>query len=104
MRKETTLCQKLLAAILAGLPNLLEVSARPIYAYKSDYEGIIPLDKVENEPFYLVVTTFSEALSLNKQKSDEAPVSTGNISRTQNDYLVHKIYDSLNIEIYKHKP
>ncbi|MDR7664572.1 hypothetical protein RG963_01985 [Methanosarcina sp. Z-7115] len=89
---------------LSRSAEFAEVSARPIYAYKSDYEGIIPLDKVENEPFYLVVTTFSEALSLNKQKSDDAPVSIGNISRAQNDYLVHKIYDSLNIEIYKHKP
>ncbi|MGA9187634.1 MAG: hypothetical protein WB014_03510 [Methanosarcina sp.] len=89
---------------LSRSAEFAEVSSRPIYASKSDSEGIIPLDKTEEEPFYLVVTTFSEALSLNEQGSDETPVFTGNTSRAQNDYLVHKIYDSLNIEIYKYKP
>ncbi len=89
---------------LSRSAEFAEISARPIYASKSDSEGIIPLDKAaENEPSYLVVTAFSEALSLNEQESDEASVSTGNTSRAQNDYPVHKIYDSLNIEIYEHK-
>ncbi len=90
---------------LSRSAEVTEISVIPIYASKCDSEGVIPLDKAaENEPFYLVVTTFSEALSLNDQASDEAHDSTENLSRAQNYYPIHKIYDSLNIDIYERKP
>jgi hypothetical protein len=54
-----------------------------------------------NEPFYFVVTTYSKALSQSGQKHSDKPASYENIPR---DYKVQKIYDSLNIEIYEHRP
>ncbi len=57
------------------------------------------------EPFYLVVTNFSEALKLNKQGSDIREYSSaGNSSQTQGNKPLYKIYDSLNIKIYKQTP
>ena len=56
-------------------------------------------------PFYLVVTTFSEALNLEKSGSDNMGYSSaGNSSETQDNKPLYKIYDSLNIKIYKHTP
>ena len=58
-----------------------------------------------SEPFYLVVTTFSEALNLEKSGSDNMEYSSaGNSSETRNNKPLYKIYDSLNIKIYKHTP
>jgi len=79
-----------------------DISGRPIYTSKNNSKGIVPLERpAESKPFYLVVTTFSEALNLNKRESGRTPVSTEN---AQTGYPVHKIYDSLNIEIYEHNP
>jgi len=56
-------------------------------------------------PFYLVVTTFSEALNMGKSDPDNMGYSSaGNSSETQNNKPLYKIYDSLNIKIYKHIP
>jgi len=52
-------------------------------------------------PFYLVVTTFSEALSQEKSFS-EMDSSAGNSSETQDNKPLCKIYDSLDIKIYEH--
>jgi hypothetical protein len=54
-----------------------------------------------NEPFYSVVTTYSKSLSQREHKHSEEPAFYENSSR---DYKVQKIYDSLNIEIYEHRP
>lgn len=54
-------------------------------------------------PFYLVVTTFSEALNLEKSGPCNMEYSSvGNSSETQDNKPLYKIYDSLNIKIYKH--
>lgn len=76
------------------------------YASKNDSEDVISLEKVtENKPFYVVETTFSEALNARAQGSNETSVSTGgNTLKAQTDYPLYKIYDSLNIEIYEHIP
>lgn len=77
-----------------------DISGGPIYTYKNNSEGIVLSERpAESKPFYLVVTTFSEALNPNKREPGEMPASTEN---AQTGYPVHKIYDSLNIEIYEH--
>jgi hypothetical protein len=74
----------------------------PIYTLKSDSKVDFPLESPNrNEPFYLMVTTFSKSLDLDKRKYDEVPVS---IKFTRSSYSAYKIYDSLNIEIYENKP
>jgi hypothetical protein len=74
----------------------------PIYTLKSNSKVDFPLGSSNgNEPFYLVVTTFSKSLDLDKLKYDEVPIS---IRFTRSSYPVYKIYDSLNIEIYENKP
>jgi hypothetical protein len=81
--------------------NFSENSVTPVYAPTSDSDVVLPLEgSDENEPFYLVVTTFSKALSLNERNHNEDSASYVN---TRSDYDVHKIYDSLNIEIYEHR-
>ena len=73
----------------------------PIYTLKSDSKVDFPLkDPNRNESFYLVVTTFSNSLDLDKRKYEEMPVSIG---FTRSSYPAYKIYDSLNIEIYENK-
>lgn len=58
-----------------------------------------------SESFYLIVTTFSEALGLEKVSGHEIEYSSAeNDSETQEDRPLYKIYDSLNIKIYKHTP
>jgi len=52
-------------------------------------------------PFYLVVTTFSEALNQEKSVSD-MDYSVGNSSETQDNKPLCKIYDSLDIKIYEY--
>jgi hypothetical protein len=52
-------------------------------------------------PFYLVVTTFSEALGQEKSFSDMGP-SAGNSSKNQYNRPLCKIYDSRDIKIYEH--
>jgi TM2 domain-containing membrane protein YozV len=82
--------------------NFSENSATPVYAPTSDSDVVLHLEgSDENEPFYLVVTTFSKALSLNERKHNGDSASYVN---TRSDYNVHKIYDSLNIKIYEHRP
>lgn len=54
-----------------------------------------------NEPFYSAVTTYSKSLSQSEHKHSEEAVFYENSLR---DYKVQKIYDSLNIEIYEHRP
>ncbi|AKB17358.1 hypothetical protein [Methanosarcina sp. WWM596] len=56
-----------------------------------------------NGPFYFVVTTFSEALYLEKSGPDiMGYFSAWNSSETQDNKPMCKIYDSLNIKIYEH--
>lgn len=85
--------------------GLADVPKKPLYIYKNDLKNGISVEKTaENEPFYVIKTTFSEALTASEQKSDETSVPTGNASKAQTTYPVYKIYDSLNIEIYEHMP
>lgn len=58
-------------------------------------------DSEKYRPSYLIVTTFSEALSQNKQKSNEEQSSYINTNRGNK---LQKIYDSLDIEIYENRP
>src|SRR5665647_23954 len=89
-------------SFIGNLDRSAEISSRSIYTSKSDLEAVLPLERpAENEPFYLVVTTFSKALSLNDQEHGRVPVSSVNAPSGSN---VHKIYDSLNIKIYEHNP
>ena len=56
-------------------------------------------------PFYLVVTTFSEALNMGKSDPDTMGYSSvGNSSENQDNKPLYKIYDSLNIKIYRQTP
>jgi len=86
--------------------ELTEGSQNSLYASTNDPENGIPVEAAaKRKPFYVVETTFSEALDSRAQESDEASVSTGkNPLETRTDYPVYKIYDSLNIEIYEHIP
>jgi hypothetical protein len=81
-------------------------SQKPHYTSRNDLENDISVKKVpENEPFYVVETTFSDAFIARAQRSDKTSAPTGeNSLKVQPDYPVHKIYDSLNIEIYEHIP
>jgi hypothetical protein len=86
-------------------PNgLAKVSQKPLYASQSDSEGGISVKKAaENEPFYVVETTFSEAARA--KKSNETLVSKEeNSHKAQAACPAYKIYDSLNIEIYEYVP
>lgn len=76
-------------------------SSGPVSA--ENYADIIPLNNPSTgEPFYLVVTTFSEALNLEESGSDMEHSSAGKVSEAQDNQFLYKIYDSLNINIYKH--
>jgi len=56
-------------------------------------------------PFYLIVTTFSEAMGMEKLADSEMEYSSSrNSSETPEGKPLYKIYDSLNIKIYKHTP
>ncbi|MPM94693.1 hypothetical protein SDC9_141841 [bioreactor metagenome] len=55
------------------------------------------------EPFYLIVTTFSEAMGLEKSVESKEYYSVDYNSETRENSL-YKIYDSLNIKIYKSTP
>jgi hypothetical protein len=82
--------------------NYSENSATPVDAFTSVPGLFLPLEGAdENEPFYLVVTTFSQAFSQEERKHNEETVSYKNILSA---YNANKIYDSLNIEIYEHRP
>lgn len=76
------------------------------YASQNDSEDVISIEKTaENKPFYVVKTTFSDALSSKAQGPDKTSISAGeNTLKAQADYPLYKIYDSLNIEIYEHIP
>ncbi|AKB83890.1 hypothetical protein MSBR3_3312 [Methanosarcina barkeri 3] len=84
--------------------GLAKVSQNPLYASKNDSkEGTYVEKAAEKEPFYIVGTTFAEAARA--QKSNETSVSKGeNSLKAQAVCPAHKIYDSLNIEIYEHIP
>jgi hypothetical protein len=85
--------------------GLAKVSQNPLYASKNDSkEGIYVEKAAEKEPFYIVGTTFAEVARA--QKSNETSVSKGekNSLKAQAVCPAHKIYDSLNIEIYEHIP
>lgn len=90
--------------------ELSENSQKSLYTSKNDPENNMFVQKVpENEPFYVVETTFSETLGVRAQRSDEASVLIGedigeDSLKMQLEYPVYKIYDSLNIEIYEHVP
>lgn len=73
---------------------------------RNDLEKDISVEKVpENEPFYVVETTFSDAYIARAQRSDGTSDPAGeNSLKVEPDYPVYKIYDSLNIEIYEHIP
>ncbi|MHC1756434.1 MAG: hypothetical protein AB9861_13575 [Methanosarcina sp.] len=72
-------------------------------AFAGDPEDTKSLNNQAIGPFYLVVTTFSEALNLEKSGSyDTGSSSAGNSSETQDNKSLYKIYDSLNIKIYNH--
>jgi len=97
---------KTLQRDFSGIPGLsagfAEIPARPVYAPIRGSKVVSPLEEpAENEPFYLIVTTFSKALSLNEREYNEVPGFSLNNQMGSN---VYKIYDSLNIEIYEHKP
>lgn len=57
-----------------------------------------------SEPFYLIVTTFSEAMGLEKVSWHEIKYSSAEKYSETQDKPLYKIYDSLNIKIYKHTP
>jgi hypothetical protein len=78
--------------------ELAQALQKPIYVSKSN--SSIPVEKsIENEPFYTVETTFSEALKDRTLGFNETSPDTLKIQTTS---PVYKIYDSLNIEIYEH--
>jgi hypothetical protein len=102
------------SSLLPGVPSsdtnqtseLTEILQKPLYTSKNDFNDSIPVEKsAEYEPFYVVETFFSEDLHARAQSTDKALASGGkNSLRAQNDYFRNKIYDSLNIEIYKYIP
>lgn len=56
-------------------------------------------------PFYLIVTSFSEAMGMNNLTESETGSSLSeNESKTPESISLSKIYDSLDIKIYKHTP
>jgi hypothetical protein len=80
-----------------------ESSTRLGSASADDPEDTKSLNNQAVGPFYLVVTTFSEALNLEKSGSyDMRYSSAGNSSETQGNISLYKIYDSLNIKIYNY--
>jgi hypothetical protein len=91
----------------SGSDEVSSISSEPSALFSStstNYpEDVKPLNAVR-EPFYLVVTGFSEALNLNKLRFGTEYPSAGNSSQTLDNKLLYKVYDSLNIKIYKHTP
>lgn len=70
------------------------------HAAKNDFKDVMLLENPsENKPFYLIVTTLSEALNLKTQRS--SGIQTYSSDSQQEDGSASKIYDSLNIDIYK---
>jgi len=89
--------------INSRMAELTGSSQKLLYASKNDSKGGISVEKAAEEPFYIVETTFSDALSSKVQGSNNASISTEeNVSKAQTDYPLYKVYDSLNIKIYKH--
>lgn len=71
----------------------------------SSEEAMSLKNTTTSEPFYLIVTTFSEAMGLEEVSGHEIEYSSAeNDSETQEDMPLYKIYDSLDIKIYKHTP
>ncbi|HIH75594.1 MAG TPA: hypothetical protein HA306_10800, partial [Methanosarcina sp.] len=88
---------------------LSEISSRRQPVPANGFKDVKSLEASTNEPFYLVVTTFSEALGLEKSAESYKSYlsvmdnsSVGNGSESQDNKPLYKIYDSLNIRIYKH--
>lgn len=89
--------------INSRMAELTGSSQKLLYASKNDSKGGISVEKAAEEPFYIVETTFSDALSSKVQGSNNASISIEeNVSKAQTDYPLYKVYDSLNIKIYKH--
>jgi hypothetical protein len=105
-KNESVAMPEILSSNTSRVSELSEISQKLPYTSKNDSENGMSVEKAaENEPFYIVETTFSEALSARAQESNETSVSTGgNTLKAQTAYPVNKIYDSLNIEIYEHIP
>jgi hypothetical protein len=57
-----------------------------------------------DKPFYLIVTTFSEAMGLEKLAESETDYSAENGTEPQKGKPIYKIYDSLDIKIYQNTP
>jgi hypothetical protein len=84
--------------------QLSEFPQKSLYASIFDSEDNTYIEKAaEKEPFYVVETTFSKALT-RAQGPNESASAGRNTLKVQADHPVHKIYDSLNIEIYEHAP
>jgi hypothetical protein len=83
-----------------------EASANPDSSLSNISEGEASLkNPTTNGPFYLIVTTFSEAMGTEKLADSEMEYSSsGNSSETPEDKPLYKIYDSLDIKIYKNTP
>jgi len=83
-----------------------EASANPGSTLSNLSEGEASLNNpTTNGPFYLIVTTFSEAMGMEKLADSEKEYSSsGNSSEISEDIPLYKIYDSLNIKIYKNTP
>jgi hypothetical protein len=82
-----------------------EFSRKSLYASIFNSENGTYTEKAaENEPFYVVETTFSKALSTRIQGPKESASTDRNALKVQTDHPVYKIYDSLNIEIYEQVP
>jgi len=85
--------------------GLAKVSQNPLYASKNgSKEGIYVKNAAEKEPFYIVGTTFAEAARAQKLNETSVSKVEKNSLKAQAVCPAHKIYDSLNIEIYEHIP
>jgi hypothetical protein len=75
-----------------------DISAVPV-GFSGNYNLSANYSK-KNKPFYLAITTFSRTLNQNERKRNGLPVAY--VDPTS-DYSMHKIYESLNIEIYENR-
>ncbi len=95
----------ILSSNMNRLPGSADVYQKPLYSPKNYSEDGVVEKATENEPFYIVETTFSKNLRDRAQESNAVSVSTiENTLKAQTDSPVYKIYDSLNIEIYEYTP
>ena len=96
---------EILSSNMSRAAELSEFSRKSLYASIYDSEDGTYIEKAaENEPFYVVETTFSKALSTRTQGPNESASIGRNTLKVQTDHPVYKVYDSLNIEIYEQVP